>query len=162
MIIYWTFWIFSLVCVVFVYPFMWLVIKHSLVPFTLASKNPNLSRIRVFRSPKHSKKNESKNPPPQRDFLKLRRNAHYTCTVKGREKSLMRTTYQNTSMRFGVFSCMHALFVPKNPNVMGFSGSVNGTTTKPGFWILFFANVNGPSVILLHFSPFWHMIPFFL
>ena len=31
----------------------------------------------------------------------------------------------------------HALFVPKNPNVMGFSGSVNGTTTKPrffGFW----------------------------
>ena len=35
-----------------------------------------------------------------------RRNAHYTCTVKGREKSRMRTTYQNTSMRFGVFSRM--------------------------------------------------------
>ena len=32
-----------------------------------------------------------------------RRNAHYTCTVKGREKSRMRTTYQNTSMRFGFF-----------------------------------------------------------
>ena len=31
------------------------------------------------------------------------RNAHYTCTVKGREKSRMRTTYQNTSMRFRVF-----------------------------------------------------------
>ena len=35
-----------------------------------------------------------------------RRNAHYTCTVKGREKSRMRTTYQNTSMRFRVFSRM--------------------------------------------------------
>ena len=28
----------------------------------------------------------------------------------------------------------HALFVPKTPNVMGFSGSVNGTTKNPGFW----------------------------
>ena len=28
---------------------------------------------------------------------------------------------------------MHALFVPKTPNVMGFSGSVNGTTKNPGF-----------------------------
>ena len=27
----------------------------------------------------------------------------------------------------------HALFVPKTPNVMGFSGSVNGTTRNPGF-----------------------------
>ena len=35
-----------------------------------------------------------------------RRNAHYRCRVKGREKSLMRTTYQNTSMRFGFFSRM--------------------------------------------------------
>ena len=26
----------------------------------------------------------------------------------------------------------HALFVPKTPNVMGFSGSVNGTTKNPG------------------------------
>ena len=66
-----------------------------------------------------------------------RRNAHYTCTVKGRDKSRMRTTYQNISMRFGVF-CAHALFVPKTPNVMGFFGSVNG-------WILVFANVNGPT-----------------
>ena len=36
--------------------------------------------------------------------------------------------------------------MPKNPNVMGFSGSVNGTTKNPGFWILVFANVNGPRV----------------
>ena len=35
-----------------------------------------------------------------------RRNAHYTCTVKGREKSRMRTTYQNISMRFWFFSRM--------------------------------------------------------
>ena len=62
----------------------------------------------------------------------LRCNAHYTCTVKGREKSRMRTTYQNTSMRFWGFFA-HALFVPKTPNVMGFSGSVNGTTKNPGF-----------------------------
>ena len=37
----------------------------------------------------------------------------------------------------GVFA--HALFVPKTPNVMGFSGSVNGTNKKPrffGFWFL--------------------------
>ena len=27
----------------------------------------------------------------------------------------------------------HALFMPKTPNVMGFSGSVNGTTKNPGF-----------------------------
>ena len=40
---------------------------------------------------------------PDRD---PRRNAHYTCTVKGREKSRMRTTYQNNSMRFGFFSRM--------------------------------------------------------
>ena len=28
----------------------------------------------------------------------------------------------------------HALFVPKTPNAMGFSGSVNGTTKNPGFF----------------------------
>ena len=60
-----------------------------------------------------------------------RRNVHYTCTVKGREKSRMCTTYQNTNWDSGFFA--HALFVPKTPNVMGFSGSVNGTTKNPGF-----------------------------
>ena len=30
----------------------------------------------------------------------------------------------------------HALFVPKTPNAMGFSGSVNGTTKTQVFWIL--------------------------
>ena len=35
--------------------------------------------------------------------------------------------------------------MPKTPNVMGFSGSVNGTTKTQVFWILVFANVNGPS-----------------
>ena len=63
-----------------------------------------------------------------------RRKAHYTCTVKGREKSRMRTTYQNTSTMYEIrvfsrmrFSCQAP------PNVMGFSGSVNGTTKNPGF-----------------------------
>ena len=59
------------------------------------------------------------------------RNAHYTCTVKGREKSRMRTTYQNTSMRFWFFRA--CAFRAKNPNVMCFSGSVNSTTKNPGF-----------------------------
>ena len=63
-----------------------------------------------------------------------RRNAHYTCTVKGREKSRMRTTYQNTSMRFRFFRACALIFRAKmTPNVMGFSGSVNGTTKNPGF-----------------------------
>ena len=53
-----------------------------------------------------------------------RRNAHYTCAVQGREKSRMRTTYQNTSMRFGFFSRMR--FSCQKPwMIMGFSGSVN-------------------------------------
>ena len=63
----------------------------------------------------------------------VRRNAHYTCTVKGREKSRMRTTYQNTRLVWDSGFFAHALFVPKTPNVMGFSGSVNGTTKNPGF-----------------------------
>ena len=70
-----------------------------------------------------------------------RRNAHYTCTVKGREKSRMRTTYQNTSLWDSGFFA-HALFVPKTPNVMGFSGSVNGTTKNPGFLDFVFCQCN--------------------
>ena len=152
------------------------------MPFTLASKNLNLSRIRVFRwkllgnFPKHSKKTPNEKPTSAAWFFKTPlkfhcffanvnarsnlagiilvfghvvrdlqrnhptaargRNAHYTCTVKGREKSRMRTTYQNTSMRFGFFA--HALFVPKTPNAIGFSGSVNGTTKHPGFFGFWF------------------------
>ena len=45
-----------------------------------------------------------------------------------------------------VFSRIYALFLPKNRKVMGFSGSVNGITKNPGFFILVFANVNGPNV----------------
>ena len=55
-----------------------------------------------------------------------RRNAHYTCTVKGREKSLMRTTEIRVFSRMR-FSCQ------KPRMFMGFSGSVNGTTKNPGF-----------------------------
>ena len=52
-------------------------------------------------------------------------------TVKGREKSRMRTTYQKTVWDSGFFA--HALFLTKKLKVMGFSGSVNGTTKIPGF-----------------------------
>ena len=68
-----------------------------------------------------------------------RRNAHYTCTVKGREKSRMRTTYQNTSMRFRFFRA--CAFRAKTPECyMGFSWQ----------WILVFANV-GP-IVEAHFG----------
>ena len=66
-----------------------------------------------------------------------RRNAHYTCTVKGREKSLMRTTYQNTSMRFGVFRA--CAFRAKTPEYYGFFWQCKRYNKKPrffGFWCL--------------------------
>ena len=40
----------------------------------------------------------------------------------------------------------------KKRKVMGFSGSVNGTTKNPGFWILVFANVNGPTHVFMQFK----------
>ena len=52
-------------------------------------------------------------------------------TVKGREKSRMRTSYKKTVWDSVFFA--HALFLPKTRKVMGFSGSVNGTTNQ-GFW----------------------------
>ena len=117
------------------------------------------------------KKNESKNPPPQRDFLKLRRNfTGFFANVNARStlagiiqvfdhvardlqrnhptaaRDVMRTTRVRSKVErsracapltktsvwdSGFFA--HALFVPKTPNDMGFSGSVNGTTKNPGF-----------------------------
>ena len=158
----------------------WSLLKFlSLVPFTLASKNLNLSRIRVFRwkllgnFPSTLQKTQNRKthlrsvifwnsaeislffcqckrtrsnlagyysgfwsrdtwPSAESPDRGLRRNAHYTCTVIGREKSRMRTTYQNTSMRFRFFRA--CAFRAKNPKCyMGFSGSVNGTTKNPGF-----------------------------
>ena len=124
----------------------------SIVPFTLASKNPNLSRIRVFRwkllgnrkthlrsvifwnsaeislvfcqckrslqSRRYYSGFWSRDTWPSAESPDRgpRRNAHYTCTVKGREKSLMRTTYQNTSMRFGFFRA--CAFRAKNPECL--------------------------------------------
>ena len=73
-----------------------------------------------------------------------RRNAHYTCTVKGREKSRMRTTYQNTSMRFRFFRA--CAFRAKNPECYGFFWQCKRYNKKTQvFWILVFANVNGPN-----------------
>ena len=69
-------------------------------------------------------------------------------TVKGRDKLCMRTTYQKPSMKFGFFHACAFLakkqyeiqvfsrmrFSCQKPRkVMGFSGSVNGTTTKTIF-----------------------------
>ena len=67
----------------------------------------------------------------------LWRNAHYTCTVKGREKSRMRTTYQNISMRFGVFRA--CAFRAKNPECYGFFWQYKRYNNKNrffGFWFL--------------------------
>ena len=66
-----------------------------------------------------------------------RRNAHYTCTVKGREKSRMRTTYQNISMRFGFFRA--CAIRAKNPECYGFFWQCKRYNKKPrffGFWFL--------------------------
>ena len=60
-----------------------------------------------------------------------RRNAHYTCTVKGREKSRMRTTYQNTSMRFGFFRA--CAFRAKNPECYRFFWQCKRYNKKPRF-----------------------------
>ena len=64
-----------------------------------------------------------------------RRNVHYTCTVKDREKSRMRTTYQ--SMRFGFFRA--CAFRAKNPKCYGFFWQCKRYNKKPrffGFWFL--------------------------
>ena len=83
-----------------------------------------------------------------------RRNAHYTCTVKGREKSRMRITYQNTSMRFGCFRA--CTFRAKNPECYGFFWQCKRYNKKTQvFWILVFANVNGPKFMLLLFRYVW-------
>ena len=66
-----------------------------------------------------------------------RRNAHYTCMVKGREKSRMRTTYQNTTMRFGFYRA--CAFRAKNPECYGFFWQCKRYNKKPrclGFWFL--------------------------
>ena len=64
-----------------------------------------------------------------------RRNAHYTCTVKGREKSRMRTTYQKTSMRFGFFRAR--AFRAKKPKCYGFFWQCKRLQQKTQvFWIL--------------------------
>ena len=60
-----------------------------------------------------------------------RRNAHYMCTVKGREKSRMRTTYQNTSMRFWFFRA--CAFRAKNPECYGFFWQCKRYNKKPRF-----------------------------
>ena len=155
----------------------------KLVPFTLASKNPNLSCIRVFRwkLPRQPPLNTPKNPNRKTHLRSVifwnsaeislvfcqckrslqsrryysgfwsrgtwpsaespdrgpRRNAHYTCTVKGREKSRMRTTYQNISMRFGFFRA--CAFRAKNPECYGFFWQCKRYNKKPrffGFWFL--------------------------
>ena len=112
-----------------------------------------------------------KNPPPQRDFLKLRRNFYwFFANVNARSNlagiirvfghvirdlqrnhptaahDVMRPTRVRSKVErsracapltktqvwdSGFFA--HALFVPKTPNVVGFSGSVNGTTKNPDF-----------------------------
>ena len=75
-----------------------------------------------------------------------RRNAHYVRSKVERSRACAPLT-KKPVWDSGFFA--HALFVPKNPNVMGFSGSVNGTAKKKTqvFWILVFANVNGPIVV---------------
>ena len=56
----------------------------------------------------------------------------------------MRTTYQKHKYEIRGFFA-HALFVPKNPDCYGFFWQCKRYNKKPRFfWILVFANVNGP------------------
>ena len=64
-------------------------------------------------------------------------------TVEGSEKSRMRTTYQKTSMRFRFFRA--CAFLAKNPKSYGFFWQCKRCNKKKQvFYILVFANVNGP------------------
>ena len=66
-----------------------------------------------------------------------RRNAHYVHVRSKVERSrACAPLTKKTVWDSGFFA--HALFVPKNPNVMGFSSSVNGTTKNPGFFGFWF------------------------
>ena len=155
----------------------------TVVPFTLASKNPNLSRIRVFcwkllgnfpwtLKKKMNRKTHLRSvifwysaeislvfcqckrslqsrryysgfwsrgtwPSAESPDRGPRRNAHYTCTDKGREKSRMRTTFTKTSMRFGFFRA--CAFRAKTPECYGFFWQCKRYNKKPrffGFWFL--------------------------
>ena len=151
------------------------------MPFTLASKNPNLSRIpmiRVFslkvarQLPLNTKKKTNRkthlrsvifwNSTEISLFFFANVNArsnlagiirvfgHVIRDLQRNHQTTARDVMRTTRVRSKVErsrSCApltktqvwdsgffaHALFVPKTPNVMGFSGSVNGTTKNPGF-----------------------------
>ena len=147
------------------------------MPFTLASKNPNLSRIRVFRwkllgnFPQTLQKTRIEKPtsaawffetPPKFHWFFANVNArsnlagiirvfgHVIRDLQRNHPTAARDVMRTTRVRSKVErsrSCApltktqvwdsgffaHALFVPKTQNVMGFSGSVNGTTKNPGF-----------------------------
>ena len=49
----------------------------------------------------------------------------------------------------------HALFVPKTPNAMGFSGGVNDTTKNPGFLDFGFCQCKWAYCKLLYFIGAW-------
>ena len=66
----------------------------------------------------------------------------------------MRTTYQNTSMRFRFFRA--CAFRAKNPECYGFFWQCKRYVQQKTqvFWILVFANVNGPTIL---FSPLYFL-----
>ena len=88
----------------------------------------------------------TRGPRPPATYCALR-------MVKGREKSRMRTTYQPNQYEIrGFFSRMRSSC--QNPRkVMGFSGSVNGTTQNPGFFYLGFCQCKWAycNVTMIHF-----------
>ena len=85
------------------------------------ARSPLTGIIQVFG---HVGRDLLRNHPRPATYCALR-------TVKGREKSRMRTTYQKNSMRFRFFRACP--FLAKKTKSYGFSGSVNGTTKNPGF-----------------------------
>ena len=80
--------------------------------------------------------------------------AHYVRSKVERSRACAPLT-KNTVWDSGLFA--NALFLQKTRKVMGFSGSVNGTTKTQVLGILVFANVNGPKDTSWTECP-WHVL----
>ena len=108
------------------------------------ARSPLAGIIQVF---DHVERDLPRNHPRPAMYCALRK-------VKGREKSRMRTSYQKkkNSMRFGGFRA--CAFVAKKKKSYGFFWQCKRYNKTQVFWILVFANVNGPIVLFITWTLF--------
>ena len=107
--------------------FCWNSAGFSLFFCQLNACSPLTGIIRVFG---HVGRDLLRNHPRPATYCAL-------CTVKGRQKSRMRTTYQKTSMRFWFFRA--CAFLAQKPKSYGFFWQCKWYNKKPrffGFWFL--------------------------